>query len=173
MKNAHVSIFVNYSDAAINKIYGGRLNHIRCKSQGSSAERYLIWNVGSAMDKFKDENKKKIKSLFTPYSNLNESNRFATHVDETNYYKNIVVKGLMFMPPYEEEADETPYKAKKLVGKVNFASSMQSHKQGACKLFDDAYKRILPKNMPKTVAGAQYGSKKAMHQEAFLFLLGT
>jgi hypothetical protein len=27
----------------------------------------------------------------------------------------------------------------KLVGKVNYASSMQSHKQGACKLFHDGY----------------------------------
>ena len=160
MKSAHVSIFVNYADAATNRIYGGRLNHIRCKSQGSSAERYLIWNVGSAMDKFKNNSGKKIKSMFTPYSNLNESNRFATHVDETNYY---------VMPKYDGEADETSYKAKKLVGKVNFASSMQSHKQGACRLFDDAYKKILPNNMPKTVAEAQYGSKKAVHQEAFLY----
>lgn len=160
MEDAHVSIFVNYADAAKNRIYGGRLNHIRCKSQGSSAERYLIWNVGSAMDKFKNDQGKKIKSYFTPYSNLDESNRFATHVDETNYY---------VMPTYDGEADQTPYKAKKLVGKVNFASSMQSHKQGACRLFDDAYKKILPGNMPETVAEAQYGSKKAVHEEAFLY----
>ena len=31
---------------------------------------------------------------------------------------------------------------KKLVGKVNYASSMQSHKIGACKLYDDAFKSI-------------------------------
>jgi hypothetical protein len=112
------------------------------------------------MDKFKDDQGKKIKSKFTPYSNLDASNRFATHANETNYY---------VMPTYNGERDQTPYQAKKLVGKVNFASSMQSHKQGACKLFDDAFKALQPNNMPKTVAGAQYGSKKAVHEEAFLY----
>ena len=33
--------------------------------------RYLIWNVTYALNKFKDANKNKIKSLFIPYSQLN------------------------------------------------------------------------------------------------------
>ena len=77
MKSAHVSIFVNYADAATNRIYGGRLNHIRCKSQGSSAERYLIWNVGSAMDKFKNDSGKKMSKRDSAMSNkaLNDARR--------------------------------------------------------------------------------------------------
>ena len=51
--------------------------------------------------------------------------------------------------------------AKKLVGKVNYASSMQSHKQGATKLYDRAYKEIF---------GVPYnGGKKACLEEAFMY----
>ena len=51
--------------------------------------------------------------------------------------------------------------AKKLVGKVNYASSMQSHKQGATKLYDRAYKEIF---------GTPYnGGKKACLEEAFMY----
>lgn len=51
--------------------------------------------------------------------------------------------------------------AKKLVGKVNYASSMQSHKQGATKLYDRAYKEIF---------GEPYnGGKKACLEEAFMY----
>ena len=53
--------------------------------------------------------------------------------------------------------------AKKLVGKVNYASSMQSHKQGATKLYDRAYKAIFPE-------GTLYnGGKKACLEEAFMY----
>jgi hypothetical protein len=34
-------------------------------------------------------------------------------------------------------------KVKKLVGKVNYASSMQTHKQGSCNTYDDTYKSIF------------------------------
>jgi hypothetical protein len=49
---------------------------------------------------------------------------------------------------------------KKLVGKVNYASSMQSHKIGACKLYDDAYKTM--KQLPS-------GGLKAVHEEPYLY----
>jgi hypothetical protein len=50
-----------------------------------------------------------------------------------------------------------------MVGKVNFASSMQSHKLGACKLYDDAYKHSLgTTSLPS-------GGKKAVHEEPFLY----
>jgi hypothetical protein len=50
-----------------------------------------------------------------------------------------------------------------MVGKVNFASSMQSHKIGACKLYDDAYKKNLgTDSLPSK-------GKKAVHEEPFLY----
>ena len=164
MKKAKVSMFINYApDPNVpnkNKIYGGRLDNMQIKSQGSSAERYLIWNVGSQMDKFKDGNGKKIKSMFTPYSNLDSNNRFVENpTNKTNYY---------IMPYYQGEVDQTEYQAKKFVGKVNFASSMQSHKLGASRLYDDAFKNNAIE-MPKTIEGATYGSKKAPHDEPFLY----
>jgi len=160
MKEAKVSMFINYADPTINSTYGGRLDNMQIKSQGSSAERYLIWNVGSQMNKFKDENDKKIKSWFTPYSNLGPDNRFIENpTGKTNYY---------LMPPYDGEVDQTPYRATKFVGKVNFASSMQSHKLGASRLYDDAFKNNAI-SMPQCIEGATYGSKKAPHDEPFLY----
>lgn len=64
---------------------------------------------------------------------------------------------------YAIPTDPEGIQAKKLVGKVNYASSMQSHKQGATKLYDRAYKEIFP-------AGTLYnGGKKACLEEAFLY----
>ena len=164
MKKAKVSMFINYApDPNVpnkNEIYGGRLDNMQIKSQGSSAERYLIWNVGAQMDKFKDGNGKKIKSMFTPYSNLDSNNRFVENpTDKKNYY---------LMPYYNGEVDQTEYQAKKFVGKVNFASSMQSHKLGASRLYDDAFKNNAI-SMPEVIEGATYGSKKAPHDEPFLY----
>ena len=45
---------------------------------------------------------------------------------------------------------------------------MQSHKQGACKLYDDAFKKAN-NSMPATGGPGEYGSKKAVHEEAFLY----
>lgn len=43
--------------------------------------------------------------------------------------------------------------AKKLVGKINYASSMQSHKMGACNLYNDLYHRIVTDWGVKKTAG--------------------
>lgn len=150
------TMFINYADDAKNKKYGGRLTHGQVKGQGSSAMRYLIWNVTFALGKFKDESGEKIKSKFIPYNQMNtETNRFVDGAEPT-------IKNGYIMPPYEGQVDTNEYPVKKLVGKVNFASSMQSHKVGACKLFDDAYRNTVSKQLPS-------GGKKAVHQEAFLY----
>lgn len=64
---------------------------------------------------------------------------------------------------YAIPTDPEGIQAKKLVGKVNYASSMQSHKIGATKLYDRAYKEIFP-------AGTLYnGGKKACLEEPFMY----
>jgi hypothetical protein len=64
---------------------------------------------------------------------------------------------------YAIPTDPEGIKAKKLVGKVNYASSMQSHKMGSIKLYDRAYKEIFPE-------GTLYnGGKKACLEEAFMY----
>lgn len=157
-KKLSATMFVNYADEAINKQYGGRLTHGRVKGQGSSAMRYLIWNVTFDMGKLKTSKatgEKKIKSKFMPYTQMNpETNRFVEGAEPT-------LSNGYIMPPYEGQVDQTQYPVKKMVGKVNFASSMQSHKPGACKLFEDGYK--------STVGSLPSGGKKAVHEEPFLY----
>jgi hypothetical protein len=128
------------------------------KGQGSSAMRYLIWNVTFDMGKLKTSKatgEKKIKSKFMPYTQMDpETNRFVEGAEPT-------LSNGYIMPPYEGQVDQTQYPVKKMVGKVNFASSMQSHKPGACKLFEDGYK--------STVGSLPSGGKKAVHEEPFLY----
>lgn len=157
-KKKHTAMFINYADPVINAQYGGRLNHLRVKGQGSSAMRYLIWNVGSQMKKHEDANGK-INSIFTPMGLLYPDSipENYTAIESLKELKNCY-----HMPPYEGQVDTNAptYKYKKMVGKVNYASSMQSHKQGACKLYDDAYKTM--KSLPS-------GGLKAVHEEHFLY----
>ena len=68
---------------------------------------------------------------------------------------------------YAMPTDDEQIKAKKFVGKVNYASSMQSHKLGSVKLFDKAYKQ---KAFKSTYADKLYsGGKKACLEEAFVY----
>lgn len=153
-KKAPTTLFVNYANETINKLYGGRLINGQVKGQGSSAMRYLIWNVTYALNKFKTSEGSKIKSKFTPYSQLDpDTNTFIESATSTSGYYS--------MPPYDGQQDTTALKITKLVGKVNFASSMQSHKIGACKLFDDAYKSARGTLLS--------GGRKAVHEEPYLY----
>ena len=68
---------------------------------------------------------------------------------------------------YAMPTDNEQIKAKKFVGKVNYASSMQSHKLGSVKLFDNAYKQ---KAFKSTYSDKLYsGGKKACLEEAFVY----
>lgn len=160
-KNAHVSLFVNYADPNKNVKYGGRINKLQVKGQGSSAMRYLIWNVGAQLNKHTDENAKKIDSIFTPHGLLQPSCIPDDYVGKESLSE---LTNAYHMPPYEEQVDKTEYDYKKMVGKVNYASSMQSHKLGACKLFDDAYK-----SSPELTASLPSGGRKAVHEEPFMY----
>lgn len=166
-KKIPCTLVINYANAQTNAKHGGILDKLQCKGQGSSAMRYLIWNVNSSLNKFsyKDESgeKKKVNSTFRPFGKLwqNENrvdllppNVKETFEDYEKYYP---------MPTYDGEKDTTDYKYTKMVGKVNWASSMQSHKIGACKLYDDAYKSSFgTTSLPS-------GGKKAVHEEPFMY----
>ena len=162
-KKIRCTLFINYADQEKNKIYGGRINNGLVKGQGSSAMRYLIWNTAFQLNKFEDgegEDAVKVKSVFTPYEDLDTTtNKF---VAKPTHEK----KGYYNMPNYDGQTDtsEKDLKITKLVGKVNFASSMQSHKEGACKLYNDAYKSDTDQK------GLSFtGGRKAVHEEAFLY----
>ncbi len=158
-KKKHTALFINYTDPIVNAQYGGRLNHLQVKGQGSSAMRYLIWNVSSSMKKLTDAEDNKINSMFTPMGLLYPDSipENYTAIESLKELKNCY-----HMPPYSGQVDTSAptYNYKKMVGKVNYASSMQSHKIGACKLFDDAYKTM--KSLPS-------GGLKAVHEEPYLY----
>lgn len=154
-KTLPCTLFINYKDENINREYGGRITNGLVKGQGSSAMRYLIWNTTFQLKKIKKDGST-LASVFTPYLNLDQdTNRFTT--TRTKELKNAY-----HMPPYEGQQDSTEkdLNVTKLVGKVNFASSMQSHKEGACKLYNDAFKA-----KHKLISGG----RKAVHEEAFLY----
>lgn len=157
-KKLKCTLFVNYKDADVNKYYGGRITNGLVKGQGSSAMRYLIWNTTFQLNKMKDSEGSKIKSVFTPYQDLDsDTNKFIASPAHQ-------IKGYYNMPNYDGQVDttENALKVTKLVGKVNFASSMQSHKEGACKLYNDAYKY-------NQNTGLLNGGRKAVQEEAFLY----
>ena len=166
------TLVINYADPQRNLQYGGVLDKLQCKGQGSSAMRYLIWNVNSSLNKFKyetgelDENgdpkEKKAKSKFKPFGQIyRDQNVINLMPSESQQFNS--VEGYYPMPTYDGEEDRTDYKYTKMVGKVNFASSMQSHKLGACKLYDDAYKAQYK------IASLPSGGKKAVHEEPFMY----
>jgi hypothetical protein len=72
-KKLWTTAFIGYADPNVNVKYGGRLNKLQVKGQGSSAMRYLIWNVNSSLNKFKDAEDNKIKSEFLPNGLLSQS----------------------------------------------------------------------------------------------------
>jgi len=161
-------LFINYADESTNKSYGGRITNVRVRGQGTSAMRYFIWNVSTHLTKAKQyvtkddgtldlANTEKANSKFTPYSNLDENtNKFVT--------KDNVVKKGYYMPPYSGRQSSSEILVKKAVGKVNYASSMQSHKIGFCKLYDD----FVQQSSAKSTALAT-GGRKAVQEEQFLY----
>lgn len=156
-KKLPCTLFINYKDQNINKEYGGRITNGLVKGQGSSAMRYLIWNTTFQLKKIKKDGST-LASIFTPYLNLDQdTNRFTT-------VRTKELKNAYHMPPYDGQTDNTEkdLNVTKLVGKVNFASSMQSHKEGACKLYNDAFKAKVRHSLIS-------GGRKAVHEEAFLY----
>ena len=67
--------------------------------------------------------------------------------------------------------DGVPW-AKKLVGKINYASSMQSHKQGACDLYNDLYRRIVTDWSVPTVEGFE-DTRVTVIERPFLYFVQT
>ena len=174
-----ITLFINYINPQHNKEYGGKWTDLTLTAQGSSAMRYLIWNCQTAAGKFKDKRvnnegqyldkngnvvgkadeaqELKRKSAFIAYSAANfdeDTKTFKPEATTTlnNYY---------IMPPYDGMQVDDNSKIKKAVGKVNFASSQQSHKMGIMKLYDDAYKNIN--------GALLTGGRKGSREEPFLY----
>ena len=107
----------NDHSGTIGKKYG----LLPCKGQGSTAKTYYWWNQQWDVNKTVDGNGDKIK-------------------DDGWVDGNGVDHGMVY-----QLSDDVPA-AKKLVLKINYASSMQSHKQGATELYNLLHTSIVGKN---------------------------
>lgn len=87
---------------------------------------------------------------------------------ETNYWEdeNGVNHGQCY-----QNAEGLPL-AKKLVDKRNWASSMQSHKMGATKLYNDVYKEVVGKNEITSISGKE-NCRVCVYEDPFLVFQQT
>lgn len=142
-EKSNTSIMVHYANPDLAdynvKMWGGKY-----KAQGSSAKKYLIHNCQYNIKKGKCLTEAELAH------NKNVGSDSPEYIEPKNYY---VMPG-------------TDIKAKKFVGKVNYASSMQTHKQGACDLFDGAYKSIFQNDLDVKMPT---GGRKAVIEKEFLY----
>ena len=139
----NATVLIHYADPDLAD-YNGRMWDGKYKPQGSSAKKYLIHNCQYNIKKGKFLSEAAIAHNAT----VEEGSE--TYVTPTNYY---------VMP-------NSNIKAKKFVGKVNYASSMQTHKQGSCDAYDGAYKHIFP---DKTDTVFPLGGRKTCLENEFLY----
>lgn len=160
-----VTMFINYYDENKNKNYGGRAINLRIRDQGTSASRYFIWNVDTRFNKGARyvpredgtpdiSQTEEVDGKFVPYKNLVEGTYTFKPEDD---WADVVKKGYI-MPPYNGRLSSADIKSKKNVGKVNYASSMQSHKLGFCNMYDDFYQSQI-----------KIKGRKAVQQEPFIY----
>lgn len=144
-EGSDTSVLIHYANpdwAQYNaKMWGGKY-----KAQGSSAKKYLIHNC--------QYNIKKGKCLSEADFAYNMANNLKE--GDEGYRK----------PNKYYQMPESDIKAKKFVGKVNYASSMQTHKQGACDLFDGAYKSLFQNSLDTKMPT---GGRKAVVEKEFLY----
>lgn len=145
-KKRRRTILVNYKNAE-NKDdnneyyskYSGRYTNFEYKAQGSSAKKYMLaHNVQASKGKWQT-----LKNI--------EDVKAGTAEKKTS--KTVPIPNCKI-------------EAKKLVGKVNTASSMQSHKIGATKLFNDCWFDALQK--PSYTPGNE-NTRIAVYEDPFLY----
>lgn len=131
----------NAHSGTIGKKYG----LLPCKGQGSTAKTYYYWNQQWDVHKTVDGNGNKIK-------------------DDGWVDGNGVDHGMKYQLTEDSPA------AKKLVLKINYASSMQSHKQGATELYNLLHTAIVGKN---TLQQADPKARVAVIERPFLYFIQT
>ena len=145
-KKRRRTILVNYKDAE-NKDdnneyyskYSGRYTDFEYKAQGSSAKKYMLaHNIQASKGKWQS-----LKNIEDVKAGTAEKK-----ISKTVPIPNCKIE------------------AKKLVGKVNTASSMQSHKIGATKLFNDCWFDVLQK--PSYTPGNE-NTRIAVYEDPFLY----
>ena len=162
----------------IDKEHSGVINNMTTKGQGTSSMNYWKWNQRWEFKEYdeSDYNKGYRNSVFTPLSlsenyNLTENYSWETNEDGEVELKNnsIWTKKPDANPELVETIEDKrtaswqpapgePY-AKRLDGKINWASPMQSHKMGSVNLYNDLWKAIVKNNEITSVGATPNGVK--------------
>lgn len=146
----YAEIYRHNADGTLDRSHSGTLYGIEMKGQGTTAMGYAEWNVqykedketGAGHDEYKYNTGTALKNVFVDVDG-NAGSKFGYRLDS---------------------GDPA---AKKLVGKVNYASSMQSHKMGACNLYNDLYASIVS----NSVTGFNSGERVTVKEEPFLYFV--
>lgn len=146
----YAEIYRHNADGTLDRSHSGILYGIEMKGQGTTAMGYAEWNVqykedkstGAGHDEYKYNTGTALKNVFVDVDG-NAGSKFGYRLDS---------------------GDPA---AKKLVGKVNYASSMQSHKMGACNLYNDLYASIVS----NSVTGFNSGERVTVKEEPFLYFV--
>lgn len=130
-------------------MHSGTLTNLTATGQGTTAMTYRDWNQQYKINKGTDKQGNPYNSVFT---------------DELG---NVSEDGAGYVLQDGEPA------AKKLVGKINFASCMQSHKIGLTKIYNDLYKHLMKNgtiSTPAQMAEGNYPNARiAVFEKPFLF----
>lgn len=118
VKDGWLDIYLFNKDKTRDLLHSGTLTGTQMKGQGTTAMSYAEWNQ---QWQWKEASEDKGWTDGWPIGDGTSSG---------------TLRGQKY------QLDDTVPAAKKLVNKINFASSMQSHKMGATALYNDLYRRI-------------------------------
>ena len=132
-----------YVNGVLDEAHSGILYGVQMKGQGTTAMNYAEWNY-----QFQDA-----KDSATVLSPNGKREFIALDGTATGKFG------------YRLESGDPL--AKKLVGKVNYASSMQSHKEGACNLYNDLYRTCVHDSITNFASG----ERVCVKEEPFFFFV--
>ena len=146
-------IYRHKADGTLDRAHSGTLYGCEDKGQGTTAMGYPEWNrqdkedkkTGTGHDEYKYNDNGTLRNVFV---DVDGTIAFGSSSKKFGYAL--------------EDGDPV---AKKLVGKVNYASSMQSHKMGACNLYNDLYAQIVTGSM----TDFSNGERVTVKEEPFFY----
>lgn len=152
----YAEIYRHNADGTLDRAHSGKLYGIEMKGQGTTAMGYAEWNI-----QFKED--KKTSTGHDEYKYNDNGILRNVFVDEDNVIAFGSSKKGFGYKLYTNDPT-----GKKLVGKINYASSMQSHKEGACNLYNDLYASIVGS---ESVTNFGSHERVTVKEEPFLYFV--
>lgn len=144
------------ADGTIDLDHSGKIceatKSLPCKGQGSTAKTYYYWNQQYDIKDIDPE-----QTIEIPAEGGGTKHVTDGWIDGRGTYRGT-----------EYVLSDSAPKMKKAVLKINYASSMQSHKEGATGLYNDLHTAIVGKN---TMQLASPKARVCVYEEPFLFFV--